>query len=55
MNHEMLFTFKTPSVNKLQFKKSRLYVFQRKHSKTVGIGITDYKTKKNEKIFCTTM
>ena len=44
MNHEILLTFKTPSVNKPQYTETRI-VIQRKHSKTVDNVITDYKTK----------
>ena len=45
MNYEILLTFKTPSVNKLQYTELRYMFFQRKLSCTVGNGITDYKTK----------
>ena len=42
MNPEMLLTFKTQSVNKLQYTESR-YMFFKEKSKTVGSDITDYK------------
>ena len=44
MNHEMLLTFKTPNVNKIQYTESR-NIFFKENSKTVGNGITDYKIK----------
>ena len=40
----MLLIFNAPSENKLQYTESR-YVFQRKRSKTVPNGVTNYKTK----------
>ena len=47
MNHEMLLTFKAPSVglNKLTYStRNQDNVFQKKkHSKTVCKGATDYK------------
>ena len=42
MNHEMLLTFKTPSVKQTVIHSIKIYVFQRKHNKTEGNGITDY-------------
>ena len=44
MSHEILLTFKTPSVSKLQYTESR-NMFFKENKKTVGSGITDYKTK----------
>ena len=40
----MILTIKTPSVNNLQYTESRYIVFK-ENSKTLGSGITDYKTK----------
>ena len=43
MNPEILLTFKTPRVNKITIHRIKIYVFQRKHGKTVCNGTTDYK------------
>ena len=42
MNHENAINLQNTKCKQTTVHRIKIYVFQRKHSKTVGSGITDY-------------